>query len=379
MNRGYIRVWRKIEDSGIMRNPEICRLFLYLLLKAASKPRRQMIGTMLVPLEPGQVIVGRKALAAELGTTEGKIRTCLATLQKMEIIGQQPTNRFSLVSILNWNKYQNGAGADNRQAAIRQPAGNQQTTGRQPAGQPPDQQGASIAPPALSGSDHQQASQRKNQKNPEISEKPHNATTNKNKEYKNKNTLDTTPADTQGSTPSATNRRAGQSPACCPAAGRGSPFGGDRSAPSDQFCFPAKLSASPGATAPGERGEGGVSVEFLELRDYYDKHARAEAPGAGVAEYRQCRAARVWPGLDVIVNAIDTLAARDDQWQRGFAPGLAKFLREKQWQKKPAPPPQSTGGGPPNWAARGGDPTIFSNLSTAERVLANRQGGGNHA
>ncbi len=112
--------------------------------------------------------------------------------------------------------------------------------------------------------------------------------------------------------------------------------------------------------------------EFLQLRVWFDEHARAEAPRSGMDEYRQCRDAPDWPGLEAVLAAAALLAARDDQWQRGFAPGLAKFLRERQWLKKPAPPRSHRSGGN---AAPGLDLTIIANLSTAERVLAKRQGG----
>ena len=116
MNRGYIRIWRKVEDSGIMGNAEVCQLFLHLMLKASSKTRKQLVGTTHIDLLPGQVIVGRKKLAAELNSTERKIRTCLATLENMEIIDQQTTNKFTIVSFVNWGRYQNERPADDQQS-----------------------------------------------------------------------------------------------------------------------------------------------------------------------------------------------------------------------------------------------------------------------
>lgn len=112
---------------------------------------------------------------------------------------------------------------------------------------------------------------------------------------------------------------------------------------------------------------GAAAIEFQELRVFYDGHARAEAPMAGFAEYRQCRAARIWPGMDAVCRAIAALAATDAQWKNGFAPGLARFLREQHWRKQPAGSRRAGDGAM--------DPVTAKNMEAAARVLARRQGG----
>ena len=82
-----------------------------------------------------------------------------------------------------------------------------------------------------------------------------------------------------------------------------------------------------GTNAPG--------IEFKELREFYNLHGRGEAPLAGFAEYKQLRACG-WPGQEAIYNAIQAHKTSDRQWNEGFAPGLAKFLREGWWHKKPS-------------------------------------------
>lgn len=77
-----------------------------------------------------------------------------------------------------------------------------------------------------------------------------------------------------------------------------------------------------------------AGIEFVELREYYNAHGRGEAPGAGLVEYRQLRAAREWPGLLRIMQGIDA-HAESGKWRRGFAPGLARFLRERGWLAEP--------------------------------------------
>jgi predicted transcriptional regulator len=106
MNRGYIKVWRKIEDSGLIGNPDVCQLFLYLLLKATHKARKYSVGKQMIELQPGQFFTGRMELARVLNSTEKKIRNSLLCLEKHEIICTQGANRGTLISIINWDKYQ---------------------------------------------------------------------------------------------------------------------------------------------------------------------------------------------------------------------------------------------------------------------------------
>ena len=70
MHRGYIKLWRKSQDSGLLQNPYAWTLWCHLLMKATHKPHKQLVGNQVVELEPGQVIIGRKALADQLGMTE---------------------------------------------------------------------------------------------------------------------------------------------------------------------------------------------------------------------------------------------------------------------------------------------------------------------
>ncbi|MDR2893015.1 MAG: hypothetical protein LBV80_08025 [Deltaproteobacteria bacterium] len=81
-------------------------------------------------------------------------------------------------------------------------------------------------------------------------------------------------------------------------------------------------------------------IEFVELREYYSREAKPEAELAGFIEYKQLRASRLWPGLSVVFEGIDRLKAKDSEWQRGFAPGLARFLRERQWTMQPRAAPE---------------------------------------
>jgi hypothetical protein len=57
-------------------------------------------------LEPGQFIFGRRIASEETGLTEREIRTALASLIKLGILTNKSTNKFSIITIVNWSIYQ---------------------------------------------------------------------------------------------------------------------------------------------------------------------------------------------------------------------------------------------------------------------------------
>lgn len=77
--------------------------------------------------------------------------------------------------------------------------------------------------------------------------------------------------------------------------------------------------------------------EFGVLRSEYDK-ARQEGPMAGRQEFLQLFASQDFPGLDEMLAGLRRLLEQDDQFRRGYAPGLSRFLRERMWTMRPRAP-----------------------------------------
>jgi len=70
-----------------------------------------------VHLAPGQLIFGIKKAAQALGQSEQSIRTHLKFLQRVERnITIQTTNKYSIITIVNWSTYQAGGVEDSHQA-----------------------------------------------------------------------------------------------------------------------------------------------------------------------------------------------------------------------------------------------------------------------
>ena len=127
MQRGYIKIWRKLEDSGLLQMHSTLALFMYMLMKAAYKPCRY--GT--ANLERGQLVSGRFKLAEALKLSERSTRTCLQHLHDLGMVTSEATNLYTVYTIVNYGKYQDSDdGAD--QANDQPPTSDRPATDQPP-------------------------------------------------------------------------------------------------------------------------------------------------------------------------------------------------------------------------------------------------------
>ena len=106
MNRGFIKVWRKTVDAGWLQNHKLCAFWLWCLLKATHKEYDLIIGCQQVHLMPGDFVFGLNKASEELAMSIRSIRTIINFLKKSQNLTIKTTNKFSIISIVNWDIYQ---------------------------------------------------------------------------------------------------------------------------------------------------------------------------------------------------------------------------------------------------------------------------------
>lgn len=106
MNRGYVRLWRKSLDAGWIKNHKLWAFWSYCLMKASYKEFDAIVGLQIVHLMPGQFVFGLRVASKETGLTIREIRTILDFLRKAGNLTIKTTNKFSIISIINWTIYQ---------------------------------------------------------------------------------------------------------------------------------------------------------------------------------------------------------------------------------------------------------------------------------
>ena len=121
---GYIKLFKKFINWEWYQNTNTKIMFIHCLLKANwedSKYEGKVI-------KRGSFVTGRKRLAKELNITEQQVRTSLQHLQSTNEITIKKSNKYSVITVNNYDAYQVINQQDNQQITNKQPTNNQQIT-----------------------------------------------------------------------------------------------------------------------------------------------------------------------------------------------------------------------------------------------------------
>lgn len=129
---GHIRLSRDIVNWEWMDDSQTFHVFMFLLLNANFKDSSYHG----YPIKRGDVIIGRKKIAEKLHLTERSVRTALNHLKSTNEVTIKTTNKFSVVTICNFESWQdypllNDQQNDQQsvtQATSNRPASDQQVT-----------------------------------------------------------------------------------------------------------------------------------------------------------------------------------------------------------------------------------------------------------
>ena len=128
-NNGWIKLHRKLLDNPVvMKDSDHLAVWIYLLLNASHTEYPVLFGGKKISLKAGQLITGRKSIASTLGISESKVRRILDLFEIDQQIDRQRSNKNSLVSILNWDKYQIFDQQIDQQPTNKRPTTDQQAT-----------------------------------------------------------------------------------------------------------------------------------------------------------------------------------------------------------------------------------------------------------
>lgn len=122
---GWIKLYRSLKEWQWYSDINVSRLFIHLLLSASFVTTKWQD----IVINRGQCIVGRESLSRETGLSEQQVRTALKKLQKSEEITTKATNKYTIITITNFDRYQGG---EDIEQPTNQPTNNQQITNNQP-------------------------------------------------------------------------------------------------------------------------------------------------------------------------------------------------------------------------------------------------------
>lgn len=107
MNNGWIKIHRKLQKKGFAGKPAYFAVWVHLLLEANHKEKDIVFNKTLIKVKRGQILTGRKQLSKLTGVVDTSLERILNYFEKNEHqIGQRKTNRYRLITIYNYDRYQ---------------------------------------------------------------------------------------------------------------------------------------------------------------------------------------------------------------------------------------------------------------------------------
>lgn len=113
---GYVKLWRKSFESQVWADPDLWRTWCCCLMLANHKSAWVKVSGLAQPVrvEDGQFITGRFEFHAAMFPKKRKTNPCskttwrwLQTLESVQNVAIKTSNKFSVVTVINWGTYQN--------------------------------------------------------------------------------------------------------------------------------------------------------------------------------------------------------------------------------------------------------------------------------
>ena len=103
---GWIKVHRSIFKNPWMRNADVLGIWLYILLNVAYQPEDVVFEGKRITLQPGQGLFKMRQMAKELGVPRSTLHRVIMLFKSETQIETQSSPRNTLITVVNWNKYQ---------------------------------------------------------------------------------------------------------------------------------------------------------------------------------------------------------------------------------------------------------------------------------
>lgn len=126
---GWIKIHRKLLDNPIVaKDSDYLSVWIYMLLNASHEGYPALFNGEKILLQPGQLITGRIAISSKLNIQESKVKRILIAFENDQQIERVRSNKNSLITILNWSKYQSSDQQNDQPMTNERPASDRQVT-----------------------------------------------------------------------------------------------------------------------------------------------------------------------------------------------------------------------------------------------------------
>lgn len=105
-NQGWIKIYRKLENSSIFSSEKGLKIWIWCLLHAGHKENDIYLNLQKIHLQRGQFVFGRESASKQLGMSPSTVRNWIRLLKKDSYIDITATNKYSIITVLNYGQYQ---------------------------------------------------------------------------------------------------------------------------------------------------------------------------------------------------------------------------------------------------------------------------------
>lgn len=102
--KGWIKLHRKLLENSLFADAELLKVFIWCILKANSSKSSKNVYN--AELKTGEFITGRFSASEELYMKPSSVHNRLKKLQRMNYIKKISTNKYTIISVINFSKYQ---------------------------------------------------------------------------------------------------------------------------------------------------------------------------------------------------------------------------------------------------------------------------------
>ena len=127
---GWFKMHRSIVDSSVFEDAEVLKLWIWLLCNFAYAEHDIVFNGKVIHINVGEVPTGRKKISQQINMSESKVYRALNILKKLGNITIKSNNKYSIITVLNWAKYQSEIQSFNIKITAEQQQSNGKTTAR---------------------------------------------------------------------------------------------------------------------------------------------------------------------------------------------------------------------------------------------------------
>lgn len=123
---GWIKLHRKIEDHWMWKNPSYVKAWVYILFRANITEGKAVIGSKIEKVEAGSFITSISNFSEATGLSTKQTRAFWELLEKDKQIVKNTTNKWTKLTVCNYEQYQIEGQTKDKQRASRRATGEEE-------------------------------------------------------------------------------------------------------------------------------------------------------------------------------------------------------------------------------------------------------------